>query len=188
MTPWSIGWRIDVVFGGKNTIWTLVKFETDRWAGQLSMIRAIFRSSAQNFWSSLQNHSSKISLFIQLFFCDLYLQGIYMLDIPETVRIFRFPDHKHGQFFSCCTCCCHYSKPDFAFFPKTLFSFEVIFLIWETLTERTELIGIENFFQLIVWKDCWSGCFAPRDRCLFCNGLGFTTNDFQRNDMHEKYF
>ena len=26
-------------------------------------------------WSSLQTHSSKISLFIQLFCCDLYLQG-----------------------------------------------------------------------------------------------------------------
>ena len=75
MTPWSIGWRMDVVFGGKNTIWTLVKFEIDGWAGQLSMIRAIFRSSARNLRSSLRTHSSKISLFIQLFFCDLYLQG-----------------------------------------------------------------------------------------------------------------
>ena len=48
----------------------------DWWiAGQLSMIRLIFRSSARNFWSSLRTHSSKISLFIQLFFCDFYSQG-----------------------------------------------------------------------------------------------------------------
>ena len=66
---------MDVLSGGKNMIWTLVKFEIDGWAGQLSMIRAIFQSSAKKFWSSLQTHSSKISLFIQLFFCDLYLQG-----------------------------------------------------------------------------------------------------------------
>ena len=65
---------MDIVFGGKNTIWTLVKFEIDGWAEQWSMIRAIFRSSAQNFQLSLRTHSSKISLFIQLFFCDLYSQ------------------------------------------------------------------------------------------------------------------
>ena len=75
MTPWSIGWRMDVVFGGKNTIWTLVKFEIDGWAGQLSMIRAIFGSSAQIFRSSLRAYSSKISPLIQLFFCGLYSQG-----------------------------------------------------------------------------------------------------------------
>ena len=60
---------------GKNTIWTFVEFEIDGWAGQLLMIRAIFRSSARNFRSSLRTHSSKISLFIQHFFCDLYCQG-----------------------------------------------------------------------------------------------------------------
>ena len=32
-------------------------------------------SSARKFRSSLRTHSSKISLFIQLFFCDLYSQG-----------------------------------------------------------------------------------------------------------------
>ena len=75
MTHWYNGWGMDVVFGGKNTIWMLIKFEIDGWAGQLSMIRAIFQSSARNFQSSLRIHSSKISLFIQLFFCDFYSQG-----------------------------------------------------------------------------------------------------------------
>ena len=75
MAPWSIGWRMSKVFGGKNTIETLVKFEIEGWAGQLSMIRAIFWSSTRNFRPSLQTHYSKISLFIQLFFCDLYSQG-----------------------------------------------------------------------------------------------------------------
>ena len=75
MIPCSIGWRMDVVFGGKNAIWTLVKFKIDGCAGQVSMIRAIFWSTARNFRSSLRTHSSKISLFILLFFCDLYSQG-----------------------------------------------------------------------------------------------------------------
>ena len=83
MTPWSIGWRMDVVFGLKNTIWTLVKFETDGCTGQLSMIRAIFWSSARNFWSSLRTHSSKISLFIHLFFCDLYSQSRCLTFLKE---------------------------------------------------------------------------------------------------------
>ena len=65
---------MDVVFGGKNTIWTLVKFEIEGWAGQLSMIRTIFWSS-RNFRSSLWALSSKISLFIQLFFFDLHSRG-----------------------------------------------------------------------------------------------------------------
>ena len=76
MTLWSIvHWRMDVIFGGKNTIWTLVKFEIDGWAGQLPMIGEIFLSSARNFQLSLRTHSSKISLFIQLFLCDLYSQS-----------------------------------------------------------------------------------------------------------------
>ena len=75
MTAWSIGWRMDVVFRGKNTISTLVKFETEGLTWQLSMIRVIFQSSTRNFQSSLQTHYSKISLFIQLLFCGLYSQG-----------------------------------------------------------------------------------------------------------------
>ena len=36
----------------------------------------------------------------------------------------------------------------FFFFPETLFPFEVICLIWETLMEKMEVVGIENIFQL----------------------------------------
>ena len=184
MTPWSISWRMDVVFGGKNTIWTLVKFEIDGWDGQMSMIRAIFRSSARNFRSSLQTHSSKISLFIQLIFCDLYSHG-RCLTFLKAAGIFRFLDHKHGQFFSLAAAI-PVSLTLF-FYPGTLFSFEVICFIWETLIEKTELVCIENIFQLIVWINCWQGCFTSRAGHLFRNGLGFITNDFQRNVMPEKY-
>ena len=127
----------------------MVKFEIDGWVGQLSMIRAIFRSSARNFRSSLQTHSSNISLFTQLFFCDLYSQGRCLTFLKQ--RGFLDLYHKHRQFFSYRTCRCHSGKPNFAFLsPGTLFSFEVVCFIWETLIEKTEPVGIENIFQLIV--------------------------------------
>ena len=69
MTAWSISWRMDIVFGSKNTIWTLVKFEIDGWAWQLSMIRAIFNHLHKTFswvyWPTLQrSHYSSNSPFV----------------------------------------------------------------------------------------------------------------------------
>ena len=153
MTTWSISWRMDVVFGGKNTIWTLVKFEIDGWAGQLSMIRAIFRSSARNFRSSLRTHSSKISLFIQLFFCDLYSQG-RCLTFLKAAGIFRFLDHKHRQFFSFRTCCCHSSKPNFVFLPRNTF------LLWGDMfylgdINRKDRTRLHWKYLPTVWINCW---------------------------------
>ena len=127
---------MDVVFGGKNTIWTLVNFEIDGWAGQLSMVRATFRSSARNFRSSLWTNSSKISLFIQLFFCDFYSQGRCLTFLKQQ----GFLDFQ-------ITNMCSFSPVALAaaipvslillFFPGTLFSFEVIYFIWETSIEKT---------------------------------------------------
>ena len=154
MTPWSIGWRMDVVFGGKNTIWTLVKFEIDGWAGQLSMIRAIFRSSARNFRSSLRTHSSKISLFIQLFFCDLYSQGRCLTFLKQR-GFLDFQITNMGSFSPVALAAAIPVSLTLLFFPRNTFLLWGDMFYLETLIEKTEPVVIENIFQLMVWKNCW---------------------------------
>ena len=42
MTPWSISWKTEVVFGGNKMSWIFFKLEINRCTGQLSGRRAIY--------------------------------------------------------------------------------------------------------------------------------------------------
>ena len=75
MTPWSIGWKTDVVLGGKNINLALERLPIVGCAGQLSIINAIFLFSLKNFSSNSRTHSSNKVLSIQLFRCDRYRHG-----------------------------------------------------------------------------------------------------------------
>ena len=75
MKPSSIGWRAYVVFWDKKTSLVFFKLNMDGCDRQLSVIIANFFSSTWNFRASLWKQSSKIWLFIQLFFGVTYLLG-----------------------------------------------------------------------------------------------------------------
>ena len=68
ITPWSIGCVWDVVFGGNRSNSTAFKPSTLGWAGQLSIIIAIFLPSFSISLSTSFIHSSNNKESIQLFF------------------------------------------------------------------------------------------------------------------------
>ena len=96
MTPWSIGWRIDAVFGCKKTNWMFVKLKMGGCTGDLSMITSIFLSSTRNFRSSLRTPCSKIWLSIQLFFCATYWKDKCLTFLKEP-RFFDLPIQKQSS-------------------------------------------------------------------------------------------
>ena len=63
----------------QKTNFTCDKFSIIGWAGQLSMINATFLPSAWNFLFTSLIHSSNKTLSIQLFLCDQYLQGSFLI-------------------------------------------------------------------------------------------------------------
>ena len=73
-TPWSIGWRTDVVSGGRKIRLKFVRFLTSEWAGQLSIRKAAFLLWAGKEESSFFTHSSNKTPVILLFFWALYRQ------------------------------------------------------------------------------------------------------------------
>ena len=170
---------------GKNTIWTLVKFEMDGWARQLSMIRAIFRSSARNSRSSLQTHFSKISLFIQLFFCNLYSPGRCLTFLKQR-GFLDFQITNMGSFSPVALAAAIPVSLTLLLFFPFLLSGDILYLGDIDRKDRTrrnwKYLPTCSLKELLV-RDC----FAQRAGHLFCNGLGFTANDFQQNVMPEKY-
>ena len=84
ITPSSIGWSTDIVLVGRNTSFTLVRFETSGWAGQLSNSSAMFLALSRNIQSCFQTHSSNSSLVIQLLISILA----------------RYPSYKDRKLFS----------------------------------------------------------------------------------------
>jgi len=124
--------------------------------GQRWMSRAVvdnesnFSTIYPEFRSTLRTHSSKISLLIQLFFCDVYWIGRCLIFLKHR-GLFDFPITNIGNFSPFALAAAIPVNLTLLFFPPgTLFSFEVIGFIWETLVEKTELVSIENIFQLIV--------------------------------------
>ena len=75
ITPWSISWICDVVWGGRNISWIHSRFSAFGWAVQLSIIKAIFLFTKPNFWSSLLTQSSESFADIQLLRWARYRQG-----------------------------------------------------------------------------------------------------------------
>ena len=97
MTPWSIGWVLHVVFGGKNTKFMALRSATSGWAGQLSTTRATFLPSRSNFRSFSLTQSSKSWLSIQLLFCARYLQGRFRIPLKH-LGFFDLPITNMGSF------------------------------------------------------------------------------------------
>ena len=76
ITPWSISWVIDVVFGDLKYYSITFKLPISGRARQLSTINKTFRFWPSNFWSCSQIQSSNKSQPIQLLFWPLQRQGI----------------------------------------------------------------------------------------------------------------
>ena len=75
ITPWSIGWRSDVVFGGRKIRLMFVRFLISGWAAQLSIRREPSLLWARKDESSFLTHFSNKTPVIQLFFCAPHQQG-----------------------------------------------------------------------------------------------------------------
>ena len=149
MTPWSIGWRIEVVFGGKKKkkwILFLIKF--------MDLIS-----------EDLTIHPTLL--------CDILAEQ--MFNIFKTARVFLFGHKKHGKLFSCSTYCHHFGYSYFALLPsKALFPFELMGFIRETLVEEAKIISIRYIFQLFIWESS----FIPRTGHFICNRLALITDNF----------
>ena len=63
----------------QKTNFTCDRFSIIGWAGKLSMIHATLLSSVWNFLFTSLTHSSNKTLSIQLFLCDRYLQGSFLM-------------------------------------------------------------------------------------------------------------
>ena len=118
---------------------------------------AIFLPSIRNVWASLRTHSPNIWLSIQLFFCDLYLQGKFFICLKQRgVLDLRIT---HREFFSNCISHCHSSKSYFAILSSRAFLiFKMICFVWQALIEQTELVSVKNIFwivSLIFWIVFW---------------------------------
>ena len=72
---WYIGWKTEVVFGGRKIRMVFVRFFISRWAGKLSIRRTTFLLLARKDEPSFLTHSSDKTPVIQLFFYALYRQG-----------------------------------------------------------------------------------------------------------------
>ena len=148
MTPWSIGWRIEIVFGGKKTSWILflIKF-----------MDPIFEDSTI--------HPTLL--------CNILAEQ--MFNIFKTARFFWFAYKKHGKPFSCSTCFHHFSYSYFAFLPsRALVPFEMTGLIGKTLVEEAKRISIKCIFQLLIWESY----FIRRAGHFICNRLALITDNF----------
>ena len=74
ITPWSIGWRTDVVSGGGKIRLKFVRFLISEWAGEMSIRKTTFLLWAEKDETSFLTHSSNKTPVILLFFWDLYRQ------------------------------------------------------------------------------------------------------------------
>ena len=75
ITPWSIDWRTDVVFGGRKIRLMFARFLISGWQRQFSIRRAAFLLWPRNDDLSFLTHSLNKTPVFQLFFCALYRQG-----------------------------------------------------------------------------------------------------------------
>ena len=79
MIPWSIGWKLAVVLGGKKTSWMLSSWSSGGWPQKLSRQSSTLRPCWPSRPSYARNTSSKNFAVIHAFEFALYLMGIALL-------------------------------------------------------------------------------------------------------------
>ena len=103
ITPWSIGWVMDMVFFGRKTTVIGFRFSLCGCAGQMSGIITTFGRSWWNFLSNSNSPSSKSSPLTQFFACARYRH-----EVPnswKTSWFLRFAYNEHWQLFVISICC-----------------------------------------------------------------------------------
>ena len=118
----------------QKTNFTCDKFSITGWAGQLSMINATFLPSALNFLFTSLIHSSNKTLSIQLFLCDRYLQGSFLMFLKH-LGCFALPITNIGSFIANGIGSCQTSDLNFAVFTTWTFLFS---------TDRVCLVNIDK--------------------------------------------
>ena len=103
ITHWSIGWRTDVVFGGRKIRLMFVSSLIFGWEAQFSITSTTFLLWARKNESSFLIHSSNKTPVIQLFFCALSVSERKLLYIFKAPWLFGLAIHKHFQLFPSCT-------------------------------------------------------------------------------------
>ena len=83
MTPWSIGCKQEVVFGGRKKSVIDLRFSIFGWVVQLSITNAALRPSNANFLSYSLTHSSNNSESIQLFFYTRYRYRVFLIPLKQ---------------------------------------------------------------------------------------------------------
>lgn len=109
MTAWSIGWDIDVVFGGRNINLTLDRSAIVGCARQLLIISVIFRFSLEDFASNSNIHFSKRVLSYQLLVV-IDIEWQWFNGFSHT-KDFRFVNYKYWEFMA--NSICWYETSDF---------------------------------------------------------------------------
>ena len=100
MTPWSIGCKQEVVFGGRKYSAIDLRFSIFRWVVQLAITNATLRPSNTNSLSCSLNHSSNNLESIQLFFCARHRHGVLLIPLKQRT-LFDFPITSIGIFSTC---------------------------------------------------------------------------------------